>query len=202
MRKKNLILIILFCCLFQRSSFSQQTTFVRDTVYVIIIRDENETKMPKVAYMLYKKLDSLPDITAIADKENALCSLFNRCIWFEEPFFTIGNYNNAYGFTNKLQQDSFFSELSKKIKNLNQQYSILFSKKFGIDTKLEFDCVKLKGDFWVVDKGTHEINNTDHSIEVKAGCYYRSYWYNLKDILKSKRLTKGELACIQQKIGQ
>jgi hypothetical protein len=187
---------------FITSLIAAQMQSQKDSVYILVCRTALENGRPETGFILYQNLDSLPNLSVVTTEQDAICTLLQHSIWFEEPAFTLASHLGDYGFSSKQEGDKFLDSLSQKVKELSKKYTGLYSKKFADGKTIQIDCAHLVGDFWLIDSKSHTINTLNHSIKVPVGCYLRPYWYNLKNIDISQELSCKEALIVQAKLGR
>ncbi len=202
MKRKNnsltIIAIFFLCSTASIKGIAQSISSVKDTVYVFICKGSLENGQPIVSYAILKDLSSLNTLASENNQDSFICDFFKQSILFEEPFFTLTKNLQLYKFSNDKEKKSFLNKLSKKISKLNMDYGVIKTKVFDNGKFVELHCAKLIGEFWSIPKTKDELNNYNHSFQVKENCYDKIYIYNLKDISKSCKLKIDELTTIQK----
>lgn len=190
--------MFLICSLTSIRSIAQSISPVTDTVYIFILKGSLENGQPIVSYAILKGLSFLKSLSSINNQDSFICTFLKQSILFEEPFFTITKNSQLYKFSDDRQKKSFLNKLSKKINKLNTDYAVIKTKTFDNGRFIELNCAKLIGEFWSFSKTKNELNNYNHSFQVKEDCYDKSFIYNLKDISSSCKLKPDELAIIRK----
>lgn len=202
MKKKNskyLIQICLIICLIvPLYGSSQSIGTVKDSAYILIIKGELENKQPINSYVVVKSLTDLSVLSTVNNMDTFLCSIFRNSILFEEPVFTLSRNADLYGFLNEKKRSAFLSKLAKKIDDLNSKFNHVISRQFDNKRNIQISFVKMNGEFWSILKKKEDLNDYNHSFEINAGCYSKSYIYNLKDIDCSCRLSANEIDFIKK----
>lgn len=198
-RNENIVLIFL-CCLISATGNAQTHSTVKDTVYVFMVRGTLENDCPIISYAVVKDLSSLHALTTIISMDSFVCEFLRHSILFEEPFFTLSRNESRYNFSNDKERKCFLKKLTKKITRANKDYQYIKSKKISNGKSIEFSCLKLCGEFWIIPKTKEELNSYSHSFEVRDVCYDKTYIYNLKDIDNSCKISKEDIEKIEKYI--
>lgn len=181
--------------------FAQSSDYVKDTAYIFLWRGTLENERPITTYVVNKTMSNLTGLSLIKNRDSFVCSFFKKAILFDEPYFTLEKNIGLYGFSNKESASKFLSDISEKVEKLNKEIVKIGTKKFEQGTSIEFECVRVIADFWVINKTSDELNNYTHSFYVPGCCYNKKYIYNLKNIDRIERLNSTEILQLKNYLG-
>lgn len=204
MKKKNnkylIGIYLIICWVLPLNSNSQSIQTVKDSVYILLLKGELDNKQPISSYAVIKSVEDLSGLHDINNMDTFLCVLSKNSVLFEEPVFTLSRNRDLYGFPNEKKGNSFLSKLSKKVDELNNRYNQVTTRIFDNKKNIQISFVKVSGEFWSIPKKEEDLNDNSHSFSINAGCYGKSYIYNLKDIDCSCKLSENEIGLIKKSI--
>ena len=185
---------LIFHNIFAQTVTNSDCKTVKDTVYLVAMSGVFDGSYPMQSWFTVKDVELLGKISADNDTV-FLKNIYAKAVYLTEPF--IGFERKMWSCYSKNQYDSLYNSFSIPYATMNKNFTKIGFVNLSNEKIIRLEAVKIVADFWVLNKDIKEINSLNHSFYIDDKWYVIPYYYVLKQIFESNKLSKQEKYILQ-----
>jgi len=196
--KKYLTIALMHLMIYQ--TFAQSKVIgdcvsIKDTVFLVTMHSVYDGSYPKQSWFVIEESNLLEKINT---SSNALLleKIFSNAIHITEPF--IGFERKMWSCYHVTQYDSLYKSFIVPYSVMNKKFQKIGLVNLTNQKVVKIEAVSIIAEFWILQKNLEEINSLNHSFYIKEEWYIAPYYYILKQIFESKKLSKQEIKLLKQ----